>query len=39
MIKVISKKRYEDLIEMINIQNRQISSLIKLVDDNQKQDK
>lgn len=35
MIKVISKKRYEDLIEMIDIQNRQISSLIKLVDDNQ----
>lgn len=35
MIKVISKKRYEDLIEMINIQNRQISSLIKLVEDNQ----
>ena len=36
MIKVISKKRYEDLIEMIDIQNRQISSLIKLVEDNQK---
>lgn len=35
MIKVISKKRYEDLIEMIDIQNRQISSLIKLVEDNQ----
>lgn len=35
MIKVISKKRYEDLIEMINIQNKQISSLIKLVEDNQ----
>ena len=35
MIKVISKKRYEDLIEMIDIQNRQISSLIKLVEGNQ----
>lgn len=35
MIKVISKKRYENLIEMIDIQNKQISSLIKLVEDNQ----